>query len=39
VFLILFAHPSSDAKWTAESSELTRSMSLDIQILDPAISL
>ena len=31
------AHPSSGAKWTAESSELIRSMSLDIQILDPVI--
>ena len=37
VFLIIFAHPSSDAKWTAESSELVRSLSLDMQILDPAI--
>ena len=39
VFWMLFTYPSSDAKWTAESSELVRSMSLDIQILNLAIWL
>ena len=38
VFWILFAYPSSGAKWTPESSKSVRSMSLDIQILDSAIS-
>ena len=33
-----FYSSTSDAKWMAKSSELVRSMSLDIQILDPAIS-
>ena len=39
MFWILFTHPSSGVKWTAESTELVRSMSLDIQILDTAIWL
>jgi len=35
--LNIFSHPSSGAKWTDESSELDRSLSLDIQILDTTI--
>ena len=39
VFWTLFTYRSGGAKWTAGSSELVRSMFLDIQILDLAIWL
>ena len=34
---IFFTHLSSGVKWTTKSSELLRSIFLDIQILDPTI--